>query len=110
MPKPAFRVLWTHAAHHDLELLIRYIAQDSSVNAKKVLAHLQSRAESLRNVPERGRLVPELLKHGLGLWRELIVRPHRIIYRVERQTVYVLAVLDSRRDLEDLLLERLVRE
>ncbi len=110
MPKPAFRVLWTRVAHRDLESLIRYIAQDSSINAKKLLGQLQSKAESLRSVPERIRLVPELLKHGLGLWRELIVRPYRMIYRVDEQTVYVLAVLDSRRDLEDLLLERLVRE
>jgi plasmid stabilization system protein ParE len=53
--------------------------------------------------------VPELLRHGLAVWRELIVKPYRILYRIEGQTVYVLAVLDSRRDLEDLLLERLVR-
>ena len=39
----------------------------------------------------------------------LVERPWRIIYRVEGKRVLVLAVLDSHRDLQALLLERLVR-
>jgi toxin ParE1/3/4 len=42
-------------------------------------------------------------------WRELVVKPYRILYRVSSDTVTVLAVFDGRRDLEDLLLERLLR-
>ncbi len=109
MPKEAFRVLWTETAIRDLESLVSYIARDAPINADKVLAQVQARAESLHTVPECGRHVPELLRHGLAIWRELIVKPYRILYRIEEQTVYVLAVLDSRRDLEDVLLERLVR-
>jgi toxin ParE1/3/4 len=109
MGKPSFRVLWTETAIRDLEGLIDYIARDAPINAGKILSQLQFKAESLNIAPERGRLVPELLRHGLAVWRELIARPYRILYRIEGKTVYVLAVLDSRRDLEDLLLERLVR-
>ena len=109
MRKTSFRVPWTETASRDLNSLVGYIARDSPINAGKVLAQLQSKAESLTMTPERGRLVPEILRHGLAVWRELIVRPYRILYRIEGQTVYVLADLDSRRDLEDLLLERLVR-
>jgi GrpB-like predicted nucleotidyltransferase (UPF0157 family) len=36
-------------------------------------------------------------------------RPYRIVYRISGNTVVVLAVLDGRRDLQDVLLERLVR-
>jgi toxin ParE1/3/4 len=109
MRKRSFRVLWTETAVRDMEGLIDYIAKDAPINAGKILSQLESKAESLKIAPERGRLVPELLRHGLAVWRELIVRPYGILYRIEGQTVYVLAVLDSRRDLEDLLLERLVR-
>ena len=109
MRKLSFRVLWTETAIRDLEGLVDYIARDAPINAGKILSQLESKAESLKIAPERGRLVPELLRHGLAVWRELIVRPYRMLYRIEGQTVYVLAVLDSRRDLEDVLLERLVR-
>lgn len=109
MRKAPFRVLWTETATRDLESLISYIAREAPINAGKVLDQLQAKAESLARVPERGRRVPELLRHGLAIWREIIVTPYRILYRIEGQTVYVLAVFDARRDLEDVLLQRLVR-
>jgi len=57
----------------------------------------------------RGRLVPELLHTGISQYRELISAPWRIVYRVERQQVLIMAVLDSRRDLQAVLLNRLAR-
>jgi toxin ParE1/3/4 len=40
---------------------------------------------------------------------QLILSLWRIIYRIDESMVYVTAVFDSRRNLEDLLLERLCR-
>ena len=54
-------------------------------------------------------MVPELAHFGMRTWRELVVRPYRLVYRIEGDTVTVLAVIDGRRDLEDVLLERLLR-
>ncbi|RJO64388.1 MAG: type II toxin-antitoxin system RelE/ParE family toxin [Myxococcales bacterium] len=110
MNSPSFRVFWTETAIRDLEDLLAYIAADSPANARNVLGRLKDRAVALGSTPGRGRVVPELAQFGLSAWRELIVRPYRLIYRIESKTVYVLAVLDSRRDLEDLLLKRLLRE
>jgi toxin ParE1/3/4 len=42
-------------------------------------------------------------------YREVIERPWRILYRIDGDTVLVLAVLDGRRELRSLLLERLLR-
>jgi plasmid stabilization system protein ParE len=55
-------------------------------------------------------LVPELKAVDVLQYRELIEPPWRIIYRIEPDQVMVLAVLDGRRDLRSLLLERLVRD
>jgi plasmid stabilization system protein ParE len=54
-------------------------------------------------------VVPELARFQMRTWRELVIRPYRLVYRIEGDTVTVLAVFDARRDLEDLLLERLLR-
>ena len=67
------------------------------------------RAGALRELPERGRVVPELRSVDVFVYRELIAKPWRIIYRFERGRVFVLVVLDSRRDLTSILLERLAR-
>ncbi len=103
------RVLWTRTARRDLDAIVAYIATDSIENALSVLGRLQERADSLTTAAERGRLVPELRSIGVQQYRELVDRPWRIIYRIEPDSVMVLAVLDGRRELETLLLERLVR-
>ena len=85
------------------------IATDSIENALSVLDRLQKRADSLTTAAESGRLVPELRSIDVHQYRELVERPWRIVYRIEPDSVMVLAVLDGRRDLESLLLDRLVR-
>ncbi len=110
MARRSFRVQWAETAARDLEELISYIAADSPLNAERILDKLEKRARTLESTPVRGRVVPELAHFGIRNWRELIVKPYRIIYRVDEDTTNVLAVLDGRRDLQDLLLERLIRE
>lgn len=102
-------ILWTKTARHDLDEIISHIAADSVETALAVLERLQRRAAALKLQPHRGRIVPELRDVGVNHYRELIEPPWRIIYRIESRNVFVTAVLDSRRDLETLLLHRLVR-
>jgi plasmid stabilization system protein ParE len=109
MAKRRWRVVWIEAASRDLVEIVSFVARKSPVNARRLLIRLRSRAESLERSPGRGRVVPELASTGTRVWRELVVKPHRIVYRVRGKIVLVGALLDGRRDLEDLLLERLTR-
>jgi len=102
------RIRWTRTARRDLDVLVDYIADDSIENALAVLDRLQARAESLTTAAERGRVVPELRAVDVHQYREVIERPWRIVYRIESESELVLAVLDGRRDLRSLLLQRLV--
>ena len=104
-----YRVIWTETAARDLEEIISYIAKDSKQQATKVLRKIRGRSATLRSTPSRGRIVPELLEFDLRGWRELIVSPWRIIYRIEGRLVFVDSVLDGRRDVEDILMQRLLR-
>jgi plasmid stabilization system protein ParE len=104
-----WQVAWTAAAVSDLGDLVDYIAQDDPVAALAAMKRLRGRAAALCSHPQRGRIVPELREAGALHYRELLERPWRILYRIEGQRVLVLAVLDSRRDLQTLLLERLIR-
>src|SRR5260221_2390882 len=104
-----FRVDWADAAVRDLEEPIAFIGADSEIRAERVLDRIEASAAALEASPRRGRVVPELAHFGIRSWRELVVRPYRLVYRVDDDAVLVLAVIDGRRDLEDLLLERLLR-
>lgn len=104
-----YQVLWTDTAQQDLTGIIDYIAQDSLENALVILGKLEAKAATLNTLPNRGRIVPELLNTGISQYREIISAPWRIIYRAEDSRILIMAVLDSRRDLQTLLLNRLGR-
>jgi addiction module RelE/StbE family toxin len=103
------QVSWTHTAQQDLTEIINYIAQDSVDEALAILQKLETKAALLMTLPNRGRVVPELLHTGISQYRELISAPWRIVYRVENKQVLIMSVLDNRRDLQTVLLNRLAR-
>ncbi len=100
---------WAITARDDLEEIACYVAEDSSINALKVVEGIEARAQSLATLPMRERIVSELHWHGVARFQELIERPWRLIYHIDGSTVYVVSVLDGRRQLEDLLLARFLR-
>lgn len=102
-----YEVVWSQVAEDDLRNIIEYIAEDSPVNASNIFEKIRQKASSLHILPERGRIVQELRDHGILQYRELIISPWRIIYRISGESVYVLSILDSRQNIEDILLERL---
>jgi plasmid stabilization system protein ParE len=104
-----YRVLWTQSAIHDLRAVMTYISVSSFVTARKQLTRVTKRAVSLERYPERGRVVPELREQGVLMYRELVIAPWRLIYRISGNDVFIVCFLDSRRNVEDILLDRLVR-
>ena len=105
-----YKVLWAKAAEEDLKSIIEYICVDSPSAARDSLKKIKAKASNLCSFPQRGRVVPEFKDHGILQYRELIIPPWRVIYRISEAQVYVLLVIDSRRNVEDVLLERLVRK
>lgn len=94
-------------ASDDVAQLLEYLLATSGVEvANKVDATIDAALDSLTTAADRGRIVPELQVRGIYTFRELIRAPYRIVYRVASTTVWVLAVVDGRRDLSTLLRER----
>jgi toxin ParE1/3/4 len=74
-----------------------------------MLEKLKQKASLPARFPERGRFVPELGRFAIRTYRELHVRPYRVLYRIAGRRVIVLGVFDGRRDLSELILRRLLR-
>jgi len=104
-----YHVKWAAIAQRDLKQIIDHIAIDSPSNALQILKKIKQTASNLYAMPERGRIVPELQDQGIHTYRELVVAPWRIIFRISDTTVFVLSVIDARRNVEDILLDRLVK-
>ena len=101
-----FEVEWAQSASKDLENIIDYISQDNVDTAISIFEKIKSKCNTLNQFHDRGRIVPELKTYGILSYRELIISPWRVIYRISEQKVYILAVIDSRRNMEDILIER----
>jgi len=100
----------TEGAETDLNEIVSYIAKDSVQNALRVLERLENKVNSLNKMPERGRYVPELLDKNIREYKELIENPWRIFYKIDGNEVFVLAIIDGRRNIEDILIEKLIRK
>ncbi len=104
-----YKVHWAVVAEDDLKDIIFYIAENSPANARTIFEKIKEKASSLTQFPERGRTLPELQGQGIFLYREIIVAPWRMIYRISDKKVYILSVLDSRQNVEDILLKRMIK-
>lgn len=103
-----FKVVWSEIARNDLREIIRYISNDNRDIAFEVLENIRNKASKLSSFPERCRIVPELKKYKILTYREVIYKVWRIIYKIEQKSVYIGAVFDARRNLEDILLDRIL--
>jgi toxin ParE1/3/4 len=104
-----FAVLLGEGAEPDLEDIHRYIvASDSVGNANRVLDALETTALILAEFPERGNMPKELRSLGLSEYGEIHWKPYRLIYRIEDRRVTTFCIADGRRDMQALLLRRLL--
>ena len=104
------RVLVLQDAEDDIFHICRFVARNTSrKRVDNIFLKLQEAILSLAEHPERGHMPPELERVGVLGYREVHFKPYRIIYEVEGQDVFIHCVLDGRRDLQELLQERLLR-
>ncbi|RLC05052.1 MAG: plasmid stabilization protein [Deltaproteobacteria bacterium] len=106
--KQNYKVIWANVAESDLKDIIEYISIDIPQNALRILKNIKQKTSELYTLPERNRIVPGLQDQGILQYREMIIPPWKLIYRIAERKVYVLSLIDSRRNVEDILLKRLI--
>ena len=91
------RVRFTPTARLQFLEAIAYIQFDNPSAARRFRKKAETLLRRLEDFPESGRLIPEFpdLPH-----REIIIKPYRFFYRVERNTVWIVAVWHSAQDTE----------
>lgn len=88
------RLVWTEPALLDLDEIAEYIALDSPEAATGYVQKVFEQVERLVLYPNSGKYPGEL---PLGPYREIVVPPCRIFYRVESDSVFVLHIMRSER-------------
>lgn len=105
-----FRVVWTRASIVDLDQIIDYVALDAGIDrALRLYEKIRDKVESLSQFPRRGRIVPELETIAVLEFREILMDRYRIVFRIDGKKVVLVGILDGRRDLEAILVDRAFR-
>ena len=97
------QLVWTEPALIDLDEIAEYIALDNPQAASNYVQKVFQRVERLATYPNSGKRPTELLRTP---YREIVVPPCRIFYRVEEDTAFILHVMRSERLLHAFLLDR----
>lgn len=105
------RVFVTELAEDDLVEIVDYIfgREGALEPGLRVQERLERTIASLAETAARGRIVPELRRLGISLFREIIEDPWRIIFSLRGREVRVVAILDGRRSADALIRERALR-
>lgn len=94
----AVKVTLSESAVLDLEEIVSYYEKKGVPDVgRRLVAEILARIETLRNIPDSGRVVPEFRASSL---RELIHAPFRIVYRREPRRIRVVRVWRSERVLK----------
>ncbi len=108
--KMNYNVHLIEGAENDLFEIYKYIAAHDSVHkAESLLNKVEELCSSLKDLPDRGHIPPELDRIGIKQYKEVHFKPYRVIYQIIKNNVYIHCILDGRRDMMDLLQERLLR-
>lgn len=104
-----YQVVILPEVEDDLVDIYRYVAENDSINhADILLDNIETTCSSLIDYPERGHSVPELKRIYVDSFREIHFKPYRIIYQGIGNKIFIHAVLDGRRELQELLEKRLL--
>ena len=92
------KVEFADSAIFDLdELHAWYVEQQSPETGQRLIAEIVAKTSQLDSFPKSGRIVPEL---GLANVRELIYPPFRIVYRLDRDSIWIVRIWRSERMLK----------
>jgi len=95
------QIIWTEPALDNLNDIAEYIAVSNPYAAKQLVENVFSKVQRLEQFPDSGRIPEEISKLN---YREVVVNPCRVFYKVDNDSVYILHVLRQERDLRKFLL------
>lgn len=94
-------IIWTESALNDLDDIAEYIALSNPIAARQFVQSIFEKVQRLKAFPYSGRIPVELENFS---YREVIVNPCRVFYKIQNDEVFILHVMRQERDLQKFLM------
>ncbi|PKG99360.1 type II toxin-antitoxin system RelE/ParE family toxin [Paraglaciecola sp. MB-3u-78] len=100
----------TRSALKDLEQISDfYLSHSDQKIVTYLISLIESAIEQLKTMPERGGEVSTLVRETGRRYQQYLADPFRVIYRVEKNSVFVVMVLHQRQSIQKALRNRLLK-
>lgn len=84
----------------DVRGTVDYIRRDKPIAAQKFKGLIKNKVRSLILMAERGRIVPETINYKNSVcYREIIIGNYRLIYRMTKESVFVLRLIHGHQNI-----------
>jgi addiction module RelE/StbE family toxin len=103
-----YHVKMTQGAENDLDEIIDFIAQNNPRTAITIMEKIIAKIKTLDRFPHKGGYVPEKKEKNIKDYRQISEDPWKIYYKIDENIVNVMAIIDSRRNLKDILINKLL--
>ncbi len=97
-------IIWAEPALQNLNDIAEYIAINNIFAAQKFVKKIYSTVSMLELFPESGRIPEEIPEFG---YREVLVNPCRVLYKIENNLVYVLHVVRQEREVRNYIISEI---
>jgi toxin ParE1/3/4 len=88
------QIIWTHTAQTEFEAIVNLIAFENPLAANRFASKVIRTVRQLERFPRSGPQVPELRGSP---FRQLVIRPCRVFYRIDGQQVIIQFVMRTER-------------
>jgi toxin ParE1/3/4 len=95
------QIIWTEPAVNDLNEIAEYVALSNPMAAAELVRDVITKVERLEQFPKSGKTLLEIPELN---YREVVVPPCRVFYRLEKMSVYIVHVCRDERDLRKFLI------
>ena len=95
------KIIWTEPALRDLDAIAEYIALDKPSAASRFVGKILSKVDKLELYPKLGKKLRALPEFS---YREIIIPPCRIFYRISGQETFIIHVVRDEKELRTFML------
>lgn len=97
------QIIWTEPALSDLSNIAEYISVNNLEAAECLVSHVFQMVDRLEAHPRSGKKIEE---HRAPSYREIVVNPCRVFYKIEKESVFILHVMRQEQRLKSYIFER----
>ncbi len=104
------KVVFLRSAETDLKDLKDYVIRSYGKETWQTsYSKIKESVAVIQSFPEEGRIPDELASLNLAQYRQIISGLNRFVYEVRGDTAFIHIVCDSRKDLRNLLMRRILK-